>query len=207
MPESRSNFGGRAEMKKTILGSGVFALAAFSVAALFIPSSSVAIGLQEQERKAKPVQETAVETTTTATTTAPAETAKAEAADAKKAEGKAETKSVPAGPSRAFTATCYSLRGRTASGAYVRKGIIAADPRVLPLGTRVYLNAGNLSGEYVVADTGGAIKGRIVDIWVPSTGQAMSFGRRKIQLTVLSGRRNSGATAKAKNAQSAGNRK
>jgi 3D (Asp-Asp-Asp) domain-containing protein len=92
-----------------------------------------------------------------------------------------------------------------ANGAFVHRGAIAADPRVLPIGTRVYVSAGSLSGEYVVKDTGGAIKGRRIDIWVPSTAQAMNFGRRTVQLTVLSGRRNSGATAAtAKNAQSAG---
>src|SRR5438132_7753050 len=57
-----------------------------------------------------------------------------------------------------YSATAYSLRGRTASGQTVTRGLIAADPRVLPLGTRVRLDAGQWSGEYLVADTGGAIK-------------------------------------------------
>lgn len=84
-----------------------------------------------------------------------------------------------------FTATAYSLRGRTASGKHTRKGIIAADRRVLPLGTRVRLQAGAYSGEYTVADTGGAIRGRKIDIWMPSTREAMRFGRRPVKLTVL----------------------
>jgi 3D (Asp-Asp-Asp) domain-containing protein len=84
-----------------------------------------------------------------------------------------------------FTATAYSLRGRTADGGAVRRGVIAADRRVLPIGTRVRLEAGSYSGEYVVADTGGAVRGRKIDIWVPSTGEAMRFGRRPIKLTVL----------------------
>ncbi|HWS85532.1 MAG TPA: 3D domain-containing protein [Pyrinomonadaceae bacterium] len=84
-----------------------------------------------------------------------------------------------------FTATAYSLRGRTASGAGVRRGIIAADRRVLPLGTRVRLEAGSYSGEYVVADTGGAVRGRKIDIWMPHTSEAMRFGRRPVKLTVL----------------------
>ena len=41
------------------------------------------------------------------------------------------------------------------------------------------------SGEYVVADTGGAVRGRKIDIWVPSAGEAMRFGRRPVKLTVL----------------------
>ncbi|HWS55954.1 MAG TPA: 3D domain-containing protein [Pyrinomonadaceae bacterium] len=84
-----------------------------------------------------------------------------------------------------FTATAYSLRGRTASGKPVRRGLIAADRRVLPIGTRVRLDAGSYSGEYVVADTGGAVRGRKIDIWMPSTGEAMRFGRRTVKLTVL----------------------
>jgi 3D (Asp-Asp-Asp) domain-containing protein len=85
-----------------------------------------------------------------------------------------------------YIATAYSLRGRTASGRYVSQGVIAADPRVLPLGSRVRLEAGPWSGEYLVADTGGAIKGRKIDIWTPSSREAMRFGRRKVKLTVLS---------------------
>jgi 3D (Asp-Asp-Asp) domain-containing protein len=86
----------------------------------------------------------------------------------------------------AYVATAYSLRGRTASGQMVAKGLIAADPRHLPLGTRVRLEAGTYSGEYVVADTGGLVRGRRIDIWTPSSREAMRFGRRTVKLTVLS---------------------
>jgi len=89
-------------------------------------------------------------------------------------------------PAESYSATAYSLRGRTASGQYVTRGLIAADPRVLPLGTRVKIDAGPWSGEYLVADTGGAIKGRKIDIWTPSAREALSFGRRTVKLTVLS---------------------
>jgi len=87
--------------------------------------------------------------------------------------------------SETYTATAYSLRGRTASGAMVGQGIIAADPRVLPLGSRVRIEAGSYSGEYVVADTGGAVRGKRIDIWTPSARDAMRFGRRAVKLTVL----------------------
>jgi 3D (Asp-Asp-Asp) domain-containing protein len=89
-------------------------------------------------------------------------------------------------PSTSYVATAYSLRGRTASGLPVAKGLIAADPRVLPLGSRVRLEAGGYSGEYLVADTGGLVKGRRIDIWTPSSREAMRFGRRTVKLTVLS---------------------
>ncbi len=85
-----------------------------------------------------------------------------------------------------YVATAYSLRGRTASGRMVSRGLIAADPRVLPLGSRVRLDHPGYSGEYLVADTGGAIRGRRIDIWTPSSGEAMRFGRRTVRLTVLS---------------------
>ena len=85
-----------------------------------------------------------------------------------------------------YVATAYSLRGRTASGRPVAKGLIAADPRHLPLGSRVRLEAGNYSGEYLVADTGSLVRGRRIDIWTPTSREAMRFGRRTVKLTVLS---------------------
>jgi len=87
---------------------------------------------------------------------------------------------------RAFKATAYCLRGKTASGRYVRRGIVAADPRVLRLGTRIHMSAGKYSGNYVVGDTGGKIRGRILDIWVPSCKEARSWGRRTVKVKVLS---------------------
>lgn len=101
---------------------------------------------------------------------------------------------VPAAP---YAATAYSLKGRTASGRMVSRRLIAADPSVLPLGSRVRLEHPGYSGEYLVADTGGAIRGRRIDIWTPSTREAMRFGRRTVKLTVLSyGARRSKRTAK-----------
>ena len=85
-----------------------------------------------------------------------------------------------------YVATAYSLRGRTASGRMVAKGLIAADPRHLPLGSRVRVEAGSWSGEYLVADTGALVRGKRIDIWTPSTRDAMRFGRRTVKLTVLS---------------------
>jgi 3D (Asp-Asp-Asp) domain-containing protein len=89
-------------------------------------------------------------------------------------------------PPTNYVATAYSLRGRTASGRPVAKGLIAADPRHLPLGSRVRLQAGAYSGEYLVADTGSLVRGRRIDIWTPTSREAMRFGRRTVKLTVLS---------------------
>src|SRR5688572_5497295 len=91
-----------------------------------------------------------------------------------------------AGISRgSFVATAYCLKGRTAMGHGVRRGIIAADPRVIRLGSRVNLGAGSYSGQYLVSDTGGRIKGRKIDIWVPNCAEARRFGRRTVQLSLL----------------------
>lgn len=85
-----------------------------------------------------------------------------------------------------YRATAYCLRGKTASGRYVRRGIVAADPRVLRLGTRIHMSAGRYTGNYLVADTGRKIKGRILDIWVPSCAEARRWGRRSVKVKVIS---------------------
>ena len=103
---------------------------------------------------------------------------------------KPNTLNAPSIAPQLFTATAYALRGRTSSGQMVARGLIAADGRVLPLGTRVRLEAGAYSGEYVVADRGGAVRGHRIDIWMPSNGEARRFGRRAVKLTIL----NYGAT-------------
>lgn len=86
---------------------------------------------------------------------------------------------------QSFRATAYCLKGRTAIGGSVRRGIVAADPRILPLGTRIVIDAGAYSGTYTVADTGGAVKGRVLDIWVPSCAEANRFGRKTIKVSVV----------------------
>jgi 3D (Asp-Asp-Asp) domain-containing protein len=82
----------------------------------------------------------------------------------------------------AFSATAYCFSGRTSMGHGVRRGLVAADPRVLPMGSRIFVNAGQWSGMYLVSDTGGAIKGKRLDIWVPSCAEARRFGRRSVQV-------------------------
>jgi 3D (Asp-Asp-Asp) domain-containing protein len=78
-------------------------------------------------------------------------------------------------------AVAYHLPGRTASGLPVGVGVIAVDPSVIPLGTRVFVPG---YGPAVAADTGAAIKGNIIDLWMPSTAAARAWGRRTITITV-----------------------
>ena len=84
-----------------------------------------------------------------------------------------------------FHATAYCLKGKTASGEHVRTGVIAADPKVLPLGTVVHLRAGRYTGTYTVLDTGGRIRGRLIDVYVPTYKEAVQFGRRPVKIRVL----------------------
>jgi 3D (Asp-Asp-Asp) domain-containing protein len=86
-----------------------------------------------------------------------------------------------------YSATAYSIEGTTKSGAQTRTGIVAADPQVLPLGSRIRVReAGAYDGDYVVHDTGPAIKGREIDIYIPSDAEAKRFGRRTVKVEVLS---------------------
>jgi 3D (Asp-Asp-Asp) domain-containing protein len=96
------------------------------------------------------------------------------------------TNVVPLTAPQVYVATAYSRPGRGASGMGVRAGTIAADPKILPFGTRVRLDAGQYSGDYIVTDAGTAIKGRKIDVWIPTYKGACKFGRRNVKLTVLS---------------------
>ncbi len=107
--------------------------------------------------------------------------------DRQTAKGKVEktvsTRAIGASRGK-FTVTAYCLRGRTAMGHGVRKGLIAADPRVLPLGSRISID-GSYAGTYLVSDTGGKIKGNRLDIWMPSCAEARRFGRRTVSVNYL----------------------
>ena len=78
-------------------------------------------------------------------------------------------------------AVAYHLPGRTASGLPVGVGVIAVDPAVIPLGTRVFVPG---YGPAVAADVGSAIRGNIIDLWMPSTAAARAWGRRTVTITV-----------------------
>jgi 3D (Asp-Asp-Asp) domain-containing protein len=85
-----------------------------------------------------------------------------------------------------YIATAYAQQGVTASGQYTHRHVVAADPALLPLGTRIKVtHAGRYSGEYVVADTGGKIEGRRLDIYLPSEPACRKFGRRRVKVKVL----------------------
>jgi 3D (Asp-Asp-Asp) domain-containing protein len=85
-----------------------------------------------------------------------------------------------------FVATAFAQRGITRSGIRTRRGLVAADTRVLPLGTRIQVgNAGRYSGTYTVADTGSLIRGRRIDIFEPDLHKARLFGKKPVRVRVL----------------------
>jgi 3D (Asp-Asp-Asp) domain-containing protein len=92
-----------------------------------------------------------------------------------------------AGARMQFQATAYCKGETTASGVGVRTGIAAADPAILPVGSVVRLETPNpkYSGVWTVMDTGPAVRGRTVDLYLWSCKDALQFGRRKVRLTVL----------------------
>lgn len=79
------------------------------------------------------------------------------------------------------TATGYSLRGRTATGMQTAPGVVAVDPSVIPLGTRLTIPG---YGAGIAADTGGAVQGNVIDLWFPTTDQALAWGRRTVTITI-----------------------
>ncbi len=86
----------------------------------------------------------------------------------------------------AYIATAYAQKGVTASGQIVHPHVVAADPDVLPIGTRIKIrHAGRYSGEYVVADTGDKIVGRRLDIYLPSALVCKKFGTKRVSVRVI----------------------
>ncbi|HUH15176.1 MAG TPA: 3D domain-containing protein [Gaiellaceae bacterium] len=89
----------------------------------------------------------------------------------------------PAGSGATLTvsATAYALRGRTATGIQTAPGVVAVDPSVIPLGTRMTIPGYGIG---IAADTGGAVQGNVIDVWFPTTAQALAWGRRTVTITL-----------------------
>jgi 3D (Asp-Asp-Asp) domain-containing protein len=79
------------------------------------------------------------------------------------------------------TSTAYSLPGTTATGLPVGYGVVAVDPSVIPLGTRLTIPG---YGEGVAADTGSAVQGYTIDLWFPTLEAAHAWGRRTVTITL-----------------------
>ena len=78
------------------------------------------------------------------------------------------------------------LAAAATDGSKSRKGTVAADPNVLPLGSKIRVSgAGAYSGEYTVVDSGGKVKGNVIDICMSSVREARKFGRKQVEVKIL----------------------
>lgn len=86
----------------------------------------------------------------------------------------------------AYTATCSGCSGVTAIGINLKKNpnakVISVDPAVIPLGSKVFIEG---YGVAIAADTGGAIKGHRIDVYLPSKKAALQFGRKELTVKIL----------------------
>jgi 3D (Asp-Asp-Asp) domain-containing protein len=93
----------------------------------------------------------------------------------------------PPGSRLSFSATAYCKGSTTASGVAVRTGVAAADPQILPVGSVVNVATRDpkYSGVYTIMDTGPQVQGRELDLYMWSCHEALDFGRKAIDVTVL----------------------
>ncbi|MGG0451205.1 LysM peptidoglycan-binding domain-containing protein [Priestia megaterium] len=121
----------------------------------------------------------------TPATTAPSTPSTSTPAPAPAQERKSVSKEITV-EATAYTAYCAGCSGITATGIDLRSNpnrkVIAVDPRVIPLGSRVYVEG---YGEAIAGDTGGAIKGTRVDLFMASQSSALNWGRKTVKLQIL----------------------
>jgi 3D (Asp-Asp-Asp) domain-containing protein len=110
------------------------------------------------------------------------------AAQAAQAKSALVATAAPAAPAAApgahamsVVATGYSGTGATASGLTTGWGIVAVDPSVIPLGTRMSIPG---YGSGVAADVGSGVSGAMIDLWFPSDAQARAWGRRTVTISL-----------------------
>ncbi|PLR80825.1 peptidoglycan-binding protein [Bacillus canaveralius] len=86
----------------------------------------------------------------------------------------------------AYTASCEGCSGVTATGIDLNANpdakVISVDPNVIPLGSKVYVEG---YGYAVAGDTGGAIKGNVIDIFIPDKQEAVNWGRKQVKVQIL----------------------
>lgn len=86
----------------------------------------------------------------------------------------------------AYTAYCKGCSGVTRTGLNLKKNpglkVIAVDPKVIPLGTKVHVEG---YGYAVAGDTGGAIKGKKIDVFIPTQSKALKWGRKNVKVKIL----------------------
>jgi 3D (Asp-Asp-Asp) domain-containing protein len=138
-------------------------LATAQIVALEATAQRVQVKSQSIQQAAAPPDLSASGSTTTTTTTPSTAPAPAQ------------------GHTLTVSATGYSLPGHTATGLPVGWGVVAVDPSVIPLGTRMTVPG---YGEAVAADVGSGVHGAMIDLWFPTLAQARAWGRRTVTITV-----------------------
>jgi 3D (Asp-Asp-Asp) domain-containing protein len=130
------------------------------------------VNVEEQSAPSETTEEAAPVTTTTDTK----ETSKEETTVAKEITVEAT----------AYTANCDGCSGTTATGVNLKENpdqkVIAVDPNVIPLGSKVYVEG---YGYATAEDTGGAIQGNKIDVFIPSEDEAMDWGRRTVNVQII----------------------
>ncbi len=147
-------------------------LKAAQVGALEARAQAAELKSEQLQAAAAAAPAAPVATATAPTTSTPA---------AATAPATATTAPEPGGHTLTVSSTGYSLPGHTATGLPVGWGIVAVDPNVIPLGTRLTIPG---YGEGVAADTGSAVRGADIDLWFPTLAQALAWGRRTVTITV-----------------------
>lgn len=96
-------------------------------------------------------------------------------------------RTIPIAARHEMVSTAYCLKGNTRTGIRTRDGVAAADPRFLPLGSviRVSHPDERILGIFVIMDTGGAVKGRKLDIYMDSCSEARRWGVKRVVAEVV----------------------
>jgi uncharacterized protein YabE (DUF348 family)/3D (Asp-Asp-Asp) domain-containing protein len=146
------------------------------------------------EKAAAPAKQAAVKTASKPAEKAPAQAA-AKAPEKTQAAPQPAKKEAPSEPSggkefyvsaTAYTASCTGCSGITATGINLKANpglkVIAVDPSVIPLGSKVWVEG---YGNAIAGDTGGAIKGNKIDLFMANRADAIAFGRQQVKIKVL----------------------
>lgn len=105
-----------------------------------------------------------------------------------RSQNRTSQRQLPPGEHAPFTATAYCDSGTTKAGVRTRRGVVAADPAVLQVGSVVRVESPDrphYEGIYTVMDTGGLVRGRRIDLFMENCDEAREFGLRRVQVRVL----------------------
>ncbi|MEX3714654.1 LysM peptidoglycan-binding domain-containing protein [Cytobacillus horneckiae] len=149
-----------------------------------VTSEPVQEPVKQEPVKQEPIKQEPVEQKPK--TEKPAETVEAPKAENKEQAAPEEGTKELTMEATAYTAACEGCSGVTATGINLLENpdmkVISVDPNVIPLGSKVYVEG---YGEAIAGDTGGAIKGNKIDVFIPNKDDAINFGRQTLKVTIL----------------------